>query len=150
MRHAPAVQMAAAREQLGRFLLSQGDADSAYPQFAAALHLSADSRTETAVLAQTGLAAIAISRNDLPGALQASGAAVGQVSHLDGYYDIRVQPYVWGIHARALFFSGDVVNARVFASRSRDAIADYYDPGSAQFREAEALLQRVAGSASLR
>jgi tetratricopeptide (TPR) repeat protein len=149
-RHAPAAQMAGAREQLGRFLLAQGDASSAYPQFVEALHLSTGTRNETAVLAQTGLAAIAISRSDLRTALEASGAAISNLSHIEGYYDVRVEPYVWGVHARALLFSGDAVNARVYASRSRDAIVNYYDPSSAQFREAEVLLQRVAANASLR
>jgi hypothetical protein len=101
------------------------------------------------VLAEAGLAAIALSRNDTPSALQTSGDAIAHLSKIDGYYDIRVEPYAWGIHARALLLSGDMVNARAFASRSREAMANYYDPSSTQVREAEALMQRVAGNASL-
>jgi serine/threonine-protein kinase len=148
--HAPAAQMAGARERWARFLLSQGDLEAAYTQYMEVLRLSEGHRTEPAVLAETGLAAIALARNDVQDALQASEAAVAHLSQLEGYYDIRVEPYAWQIHAKALLLSGNVVNARGFASRSRDAVAKYYDPGSSQVREAEALMQRVAGNASLR
>jgi len=147
--HAPAFQMAAAREGWGRFLLSHGDINTAYSQFVEVLRLSPSHPTEPAVLAEASLAAIALSRGDVHTALQTSSAAIEHLAHLSGYYDIRVEPYVWGVHATALLMSGDMVNARAFASRSSEATAHYYDSGSTQVKDAAALLQRVAGNASL-
>jgi tetratricopeptide (TPR) repeat protein len=146
----PASQLAGAHERWARFLLSQGDSNAAYSQFTEVLRLAHGQLGEPAILAQAGLAAIAVARGDPQGALLASGRAMSQLPHIEGYFDIRTEPYVWAIRASSLLLAGDPGSARALASHARAATADYYDPGSAQFREAEVLLQRIESTAALR
>jgi tetratricopeptide (TPR) repeat protein len=147
-RRAPASQLAVAHEHWGQFLLRHGETEAAGPQFAEVLRLQPNKHTELAVLAQAGMAAIATLRGDMPAALQSSNLAVEQLRQLEGYYDIRLNPYVWGIHAKALFLSGDLQNARAFASRAHEANLAYYDPGSREVREAEALINLIASTSA--
>lgn len=145
---APVSQLANARERWGRFLLSQKDLDSAHTEFLEALKLSADHFTEAAVFAQAGLAATAVAGGSASMALQASGRAMDQLNHVEGSYDIRIQPYVWMIRAKALLLAGDIQDARPLAGRARDAALLYYAPDSTVISEAGALVQTLASTAS--
>jgi serine/threonine-protein kinase len=138
---APAPQLATALDRWGRFLLSQHDAAGADAAFKEALRLSPGNLSESAVYAQAGLAALALSRGDAQAALQASGQALDQLDHIEGYYDVRIQPYVWGIRASALLLAGDRQSADALAKRARDAASLYYAPGSSEVRDAEKLLR---------
>jgi serine/threonine-protein kinase len=147
---APALQLATVHERLGRLLLFQKDANGAYTEFTRALDLSADHASESAVYAQTGLAAIAVSHGDVRAALEASSLAMDQLSHIEGFYDIRIEPYVWRVRAQSLLLTGDYDGARVLAKHQKDAALLYFAPGSAAITEAEALARNFASSAPAR
>jgi serine/threonine-protein kinase len=147
---APASKLLLALERRGRFLLAQKDTIGAEAAFNQALRISAGHLSESAVSAQAGLAAIAVSLGDAHAALEASSLAMDQLAHIDGDYDIRVQPYVWGIRARALLVAGDAEAARALANRMRDAATRYYAPGSKEVAQADALLRNSPSRASLR
>ncbi|HWJ34161.1 MAG TPA: protein kinase [Steroidobacteraceae bacterium] len=147
---APASQLATAHERWGRFLLWHDDASGAQLAFNEALDLSAGHASESAVYAQAGLAAIAVTRGDARTALDASSHAMDQLGHIEGYNDVRIEPYVWGIRAQSLLLGGDHAGAQMFAQRKRDATLLYFAPGSRAVMEAEALVQNLASGASAR
>jgi tetratricopeptide (TPR) repeat protein len=147
---APASKLALALERWGRFLLVQKDAIGAEAAFNQTLRISAGHLSESAIFAQAGLAAIAVSRGDAHAALGASSLAMDRLSHIEGDYDIRVQPYVWGIRARALLLAGEDEAARALAQRTRDAASLYYAPGSTEVAEADEVLRNSPSRAALR
>jgi eukaryotic-like serine/threonine-protein kinase len=147
---ASASKLASALERWGRFLLSQRDPSGAASAFDEALQMSDGHATEAAVLSRAGLAAIAVSSSDARAALSASKNAMDQLGHLEGYYDIRIEPYIWGIRARSLLLAGDLETARALAQRARDAASMYYAPNAAPFIEAEELLRNIPPRASPR
>jgi serine/threonine-protein kinase len=142
-------KLALALERHGRFLLAQKDANGADAAFSEALRLSAGHPSEAAVSGQAGLAAIAVSRGAVQTALEASSLAMDELDHIEGDYDIRIQPYVWTIRTRALLLAGDAEAARTLARRTRDAASLYYAPGSTQGAEADALLRDSPSRAAL-
>jgi serine/threonine-protein kinase len=150
LQQAPSNKMASAENSLGRFLLAQKDPLGAEAAFNRALSLSAGQVGESAIAAQAGLAAIAVSRADADSALSASARAMEQLGHIEGYYDIRLEPYVWGIRARALTLAGDDDAARKLAIRTREAASKYYAPGSLEIRQADGLLRNSPRHAALR
>ncbi len=127
---APASQLARAHERWGRFLLSQKNLDEAESEFKETLRLSAGHASEPAVYAQAGLAALALVRADVHNADEASLRALEQLDHVEGLYDVRIKPYVWGIRAQVLRLMGDGDAAASLAQRARDAVLRYYSPGS--------------------
>jgi eukaryotic-like serine/threonine-protein kinase len=147
---APESKLALALERRGRFLLTQKEVIGAEAAFNQALRISAGHLSESAVSAQAGLAAIALFRGDAHAALEASSLAMDQLGHIEGYYDVRIQPYVWGIRARALLLAGDAEAARALAMRMRDAASRYYAPGGTEVAAANALLRAPASRAALR
>jgi eukaryotic-like serine/threonine-protein kinase len=140
---APAPRLATAHEHWARFLLTLGDDELAYKEFSAALNLSKGELSESAVYAQAGLAAIAVARGNVATALTTSSLAMNQLSHIEGSYDIRIEPYVWGIRAQALKLSGDIQAARILAKRRQDATLLYFSPGSEAVTEANSLVQAL-------
>jgi hypothetical protein len=96
------------------------------------------------------LAAIAVSTGDARAALSASKSAMDQLGHVEGYYDIRVEPYIWGIRARSLLLAGEPEAARALARKARDAASVYYAPDAAALIEADAMLRDIPTRASLR
>jgi serine/threonine protein kinase len=147
---ASASKLATALERWGRFLLSQKDPNGAASAFGEVLRMSEGHATEAAVLSQAGLAAIAVSSSDARGALSASQSAMDELVHLEGYYDIRIEPYVWGIRARSLLLAGEPEAARALARKARDAASVYYAPDAAPFIDVEELLRNIPTRASLR
>jgi tetratricopeptide (TPR) repeat protein len=146
---ASASKLASALERWGRFLSTQRDLNGAASAFDEALRMSDGHATEAAVLSQAGLASIALSNSDARAALSASKHAMDQLGHLEGYYDIRIEPFVWGIHARSLVLAGEPEAGRALARKARDAASVYYAPDSATLIEAEATLQNMPTRASL-
>jgi hypothetical protein len=146
----PAPQLASAQERWGRFLLTQKDITEASSTLNEALRLSAGQRSESAVDAQAALAAIANIRGDAHAALEASSRVLEDLDHIEGYYDIRIQPYIWSVRAQALLLAGDNQTARAFAQRARDAALLYYAPDSAAIAEAESALRNITERTSLR
>jgi serine/threonine-protein kinase len=146
---ASALNLAGALERWGRFLLSQGDPKGAADAFNEALQQSEGHSTEAAVLSMAGLAATAVSSGDKSAALSLSNSAMAELGHVEGYYDIRIEPYIWGIRARSLLMAGDREGARSLALKARDASSAYYAPNAAKVREAEDLLRKLSGRATL-
>lgn len=141
---APAVQLSIAHELWGRFLLSQLDADTAEREFREAIRLSSGHLREPAINAQAGLAAVWVARGNAERALEASGAAVDALEHIEGSYDVRIRPYVWSIRAHALRLAGRIADGRVFAARTMEAVAVDFDPGSREVSEAKMLVKGLA------
>ena len=142
--NASSLYLAAALERWGQFLLTQRDLTGAAAAFDEALQKSAGRATEAAVLSEGGLAAIAEAGGNTRAALSRSKNAMDALDHLEGYYDIRIEPYIWGIRARSLLLAGDQEGARVLALKARDAAAAYYSPDAAKLKAAEALVQKLA------
>ena len=132
-RGAPGSKMAGALDRWGHFLLSQSDLSGAATAFTEALQMSAGHATASAVLAKAGLAAIALSRNDAQAALSTSQGAVDMLNHIEGYYDIRIQPYAWGIRAKSLLLVGDRDAGLALASKANDADSAYRMPNVKTF-----------------
>jgi serine/threonine-protein kinase len=147
---ATASRLASALERWGRFLLTQGDLNGAASAFNEALQRSYGHATESAVLSQAGLAALAVSSSDARTALSVSKSAMDQLGHLEGYYDIRTEPYVWSVRARSLLLAGEPEAASALARKARDAASAYYASDAAPFIEAEQLLRNLPTRASLR
>jgi serine/threonine-protein kinase len=147
---ASASKLTSALERWGRFLLAQRDPYGAASAFDEALQMSNGHATEAAVLSQAGLAAIAVSSGDAGTAMSASQSAMNELSHVEGYYDIRIEPYVWGIRARSLLLAGEPEASRALARKARDAASVYYAPDAASFIKAERLLRNMPTRASLR
>jgi serine/threonine-protein kinase len=148
---APAPKLARAFERWGRFLLTQRDPNGAASAFRQATRMSAGHATEAAVLSRAGLAAIAVSNGDARAALSTSQNAMDGLGQLEGYYDIRIEPYVWNIRARSLLLAGsEPETARALARKARDAASVYYAPDAPPFSEAEERLRNIPARASLR
>jgi serine/threonine-protein kinase len=147
---APESKLALALGRWGRFLLSQKDANGAEVAFNEILHISGGRADESAILAQAGLAGVAIDRRDARVAMEASGRALEQLGHIEGYYDIRIQPYVWGLRSKALLLAGDEEGARAFANRTRDAASRYYAPGTAAVAAADDWKKNLPRRAALK
>jgi tetratricopeptide (TPR) repeat protein len=145
---APPSSLAMAHARRGRFLLSQGDVNSARSEFEQALRMSEGHVTPAAVFARAGLAEIAVLSGDARTALDASGQAMAQLGHMEKFSDIRINPYVWGIRAQSLQLAGDNDGARELAQRARDAALLYHAPGSTAITQAEALLSRIVNGAA--
>lgn len=146
---APASKLAGALERLGRFLLAQNDPNGAASAFHEAIQMSEGHATEAAVSSQAGLAAIALSSGDAGAALSNSQTAMQQLTNLEGYYDIRIEPYVWAIRARSLLLAGDQEAASALARKARDAASAYYGPNAATLVEAERVLRDLPSGATL-
>ena len=146
----PAQQLATAHERWGRFLFLQKDDDDAYKEFNQALNLSRSHATESAIYAQAGLARVALSRGEVATALDESSRSMQQLSHPEGYFDIRIQPYVWGIRAQSLMLAGDIEGARTLAMRRNDAARLYYAPNSAAVTEAALMATTLASGTPAR
>ena len=145
---APPSQLVLAHEHRGRFLLAQNDANGAASEFNEALRLTKGQIIESTLYAQAGLAAIAVLGGNVHAALDASGQAMDQLTHIHGYHDVRVEPFVWGIRAQALLMAGDYEAARALAKRALDAARLDYAPESTQIVHAEALSQNLSSHPS--
>jgi serine/threonine-protein kinase len=139
--NAPVPQLIGAHVRWARFLLAQQDFGRAESEFDFVRQLSKGRPTEAAAAATAGMAAIAVSHDDVRHALNFSAAAMQQLDHLEDPRDVRVAPFVWGIRARSLLLSGDADAALTLAKRVRDADLRYYSPDSPQVKEAENLVR---------
>jgi tetratricopeptide (TPR) repeat protein len=148
--NAPSSQLGFAYERWGRFLLSQKSTNEAESAFNEALRLGAGRDSDLAVYAQAGLAAVAVSRGDARNAMQASSLAMEELNHLEGFYDVRINPYVWGIRAESLLLAGENDAALALAKRSREAALIYFAPDSAAVAQADALLRDSSARAPRR
>jgi serine/threonine-protein kinase len=142
-----APQLAIAHEYLGRIFLSADNLEAATSEFTQAITLSDGRASEAATFAQAGLAAVAIAQNDAKAADKASSAAMSYAASLDGYYDVRVMPYLWQIRARALLLGGDMAGAQDLANNALRLTRRYYDTASTEMSRAEDLVRVIESRA---
>ena len=140
---APASQLARAHARFGLFLLTQGDFNSAEAEFEKVLHLSGGLVNESTVFATSGLSTVALHQDDLQASLSLSARAMEQLGRLEGFYDVRVLPYVWATRAESLLMAGRGTEALTLAQRSLDARMQYYSSDSAVVTDANRLLAMV-------
>jgi eukaryotic-like serine/threonine-protein kinase len=147
---APASQLAKAHERWGRFLLSQKEPRRAELEFKEALRFAEGKASESAVYARAGLAAVAVTSGNARAASEISNQAMDELQQIEGYFDVRIEPYVYGIRAQSLLLVGDYEGARMLAKRKKDEAILRYAPDTAAISEADALLRTVADSTSAR
>lgn len=94
--------MISMRERWGRFLLDRGELSAAQAQFERAVQDAKNPRWTHVALAQAGLARLALARGDLPQAASLSQQALATWDQLQGYKDVRMEPYLWRVRAAVL------------------------------------------------
>jgi serine/threonine-protein kinase len=105
------------RERWGRFLLDQGELAAAVSQFDEIVRQAHDRKLTHIALAHGDLARAALASRKVDVALQESAVALDLWEHRQGYYDVRMGPYLQRIRADALAASGE----RAEAQRLEDA-----------------------------
>jgi serine/threonine-protein kinase len=118
------------RERWGRFLLAQGELEAARDELQAVVNLAGTRFISPRALAHADLARLAITRGDIPTALQESQAALGVLERLTGLYDVRIEPMIWRVRAAALEASGDSKAASELTARALEASRRYDAPTS--------------------
>ena len=134
----------AIRERWGRFLIAQGNTTEAEAQFREVVRQAHGRNLAHVALAYGGLAQVALARADVAGAVASSGEAVRLFDEVSGFRDLRMGPYLWLIHSRALRETGDKAGARAWAARALEASRRYDDPAAPSIAEAEAAVQAAS------
>lgn len=127
--------VAAMRERWGRFLLDHGELRAAQIQFDRVL---ADATTKTwthVALAQAGLARVALARADLGEASRLSAKALDTWGQRSGFFDVRMEPYLWRVRAACLAASGDAPGAQTLRVKAQKAGQTYDAPQSPTVRD---------------
>lgn len=106
--HSPASlqPLLAARERWGRFLLDQHDTTAASEQFAEVVNQAQGRKLSHVALAHGGLARVALSQGNVDTALDESAIALDLWEHRQGFYDVRMGPYLQRIRADVLAMAG--------------------------------------------
>ena len=105
------------RERWGRFLLDQGDLAAAVAQFDEIVRQAHERKFTQIALAHGDLARVALVQKNVDVALAESAVALDLWDHRQGFYDVRMGPYLQRIRADALAASGQ----RDEAQRLEDA-----------------------------
>jgi eukaryotic-like serine/threonine-protein kinase len=100
------------RERWGRFLLDQGDTTAAAAQFDEIVRQAHDRRLSHIALAHGGLARVALAHKNVDVALTESASALDLWDHRQGFYDVRMGPYLQRIRADALAAAGKADEAQ--------------------------------------
>lgn len=131
-----------ARERWARFLLLQGDTETAEREFRTVIDLAGEANGLVAALAHAGLARLAVARRDGAAARRESerSLALLQAALLT---EVRHAPYLWLVHAQALQAAGEWVEAQAWAQRALHAYMQYNHPESALLQEARALKEAL-------
>jgi serine/threonine-protein kinase len=95
-----------ARERWGRFLLDRGEIDAAAGQFEEIIRQANQRQLSHIALAHGDLARVALLHKDHERALAESATALDLWQHKQGFYDVRMEPYLQRIRADALAASG--------------------------------------------
>ncbi len=132
-----------ARERWGRFLLTQGQTKEAEVELREILAQDHGRNLAATALAHADLARLALQRGDAKAALEASTQALHVFDNISGYRNVRMQPYLWRIHAQALASTNDIASAQDYAQRALDAFTRYDDPASAEVAESAAVVAGI-------
>jgi serine/threonine-protein kinase len=136
----------AARVRHARFLLAQGDIETAEAWFTDVAARTGKASLES-VFAQAGLARVALARGDHDVALAASDRALQTLAALPGRHDVRVAPGLWMVRAQSLAAVDNFDAARAAASAALNAYRRFQHPESPRLREAEAFLATLPSGA---
>jgi eukaryotic-like serine/threonine-protein kinase len=90
------------------------------------------------VQAHEMLARLAIARGDTQRALTEGRLALDLLEHVQGLYDIRVEPQVWLVYSEALLKAGDARGARSWAEKAAAASLQYDDAEADSIKRAKA------------
>jgi tetratricopeptide (TPR) repeat protein len=108
----------AARERWARFLLEQGELAPAQQAFEQVLVDAADPHWAHVALARAGLARVMLARKDIEKALHYSALALGDWEQRKGFFDVRMQAYLWRVRAAALDKAGASAKAKTLRDRA--------------------------------
>jgi tetratricopeptide (TPR) repeat protein len=120
----------AIRERYGRFLLDQGEFDSAEQQFRAVLDLARDRHWSHIALVHGDMARLALARKDLATAMSESSRALELWDSKEGFYDIRMQSLLQRVRADALAANGHADEAQQLEDQAWHASEKYDAPES--------------------
>ena len=81
-------------------------------------------------LAQAGLARAALARSAQGDAQALSQQALATCGGLSGFRDMRMQPYLWRVHAAVLAAAGDAAGAQALRDQALAASRRYDAPDS--------------------
>jgi len=133
-----------ATKRWARFLLQHGAPDAAHTLFTQVVDQDAGRALAFTAMAQTGLAQVALAKDDPGAAVQAAAEAMQRWASVRGFRDVRMGAYVERVQAQALLADGQRDAARQAA---QDALAQslcYDAPGAASIAEARALGARAS------
>jgi serine/threonine-protein kinase len=102
----------AVRERWGRFLLDQGETAEAVAQFDEILRQAHERKLTHIALAHGDLARAALAQKNVDLALGESAIALDLWEHKQGFYDVRMGPYLQRIRADALLAAGKIDEAQ--------------------------------------
>jgi tetratricopeptide (TPR) repeat protein len=148
--HSPPRLLAVAHWRRGLFLLSKNDLDEAKMDLEETLRLSNGVASESATIAQAGLAEISALRGDARAADAHSDRAMSYLATLEGYYDVRLVAYVWQARARSLLLKGDTSGAREMAGNALRLGRKYYSASSPELARMEILARETVGEVIVR
>jgi eukaryotic-like serine/threonine-protein kinase len=120
----------AIRERWGRFLLDQGDSPGAAEQFEQIVRQAHERRLSHVALAHGDLARVALMRMDIQAASQESAVALDIWNHREGFYDVRMGPYLKRIRADTLVEEGKFEQAQLLEDEAWAASQEYDAPES--------------------
>lgn len=132
----------AARERWGRFLLEQGEVSDAQAEFAEIVRQAHERRLSHVALAHGDLARVALRRNDVATALAESAMALALWERREGFYDVRMGPYLQRIRADALVAAGRREEAQRLEDEAFAASERFDAPESATRRHRDLALAR--------
>ena len=117
-----------ARERWARFEMEVGAAAIAEAECQAIVTAAAGKPSAPVALAQADLARLALKRDDLGAARDASAAALSTLGAAIELYDVRSWIPVWRARAAVLAAGGDVAGANALTKRASDAERRYGAP----------------------
>ncbi|RZA16091.1 MAG: tetratricopeptide repeat protein, partial [Lysobacteraceae bacterium] len=128
-RDTPGAQpVAAMRERWGRFLLAQGDVQGAQAQFSAVVERANNPRWTHAALAHAGLARVALASGRVDEAAQHYDKAWATWREKQGFFDIRMEPYLQRVRAAVLAAQGQAAAAQALRDEALAASRRYDAP----------------------
>lgn len=119
---------AATRERWGRFLLAQGDVSGAQAQFTTVVERAGERRWSHAALAHAGLARVALAAGRTDDAAKHADTAWVTWGQKQGFFDIRMEPYLQRVRAAVLAAQGQSAAAQALRDEALAASRRYDAP----------------------
>jgi hypothetical protein len=119
---------AATRERWGRFLLAQGDIAGAQVQFSAVVARAGNPLWSHTALAHAGLARVALAAGRTDEATAHANRAWDHWGRKQGFFDIRMEPYLQRVRAAVLAAQGQAAAAQALRDEALAASRRYDAP----------------------